>query len=93
MTSAYIYRGWRIESTEGTEIGYSVPSGRRPPGTVSRPGGRSSLPSHHRKFKGWEIQYPDGGNPKFVKTLVAVKKYIDEYLGTPSDEKPRPAQY
>ena len=69
---AWTYRGWRITPFEGTAIGYQLPESRNL---------RAQLGfGTHRKFKGYEVHYPEGG-VKIVKTIKAARAYIDDYLG------------
>jgi hypothetical protein len=66
------YRGWRITPFEGTAMGYQLPESRNL---------RAQLGfGTHRKFKGYEVHYPEGG-VKIVKTIKAARAYIDDYLG------------
>lgn len=58
------YRGWRITSYDATQLGYRV--------SPMRPG-------KGRKDEGYLIHYPDSDATKFMKTLTAAKKYIDDY--------------
>ena len=66
------YRGWRITPFKGTAMGYQLPESRN----LSAQLGFGT----HRKFKGYEVHYPEGG-VKIVKTIKAARAYIDDYLG------------
>jgi hypothetical protein len=65
-----VYRGWKIEKTVATQLGYMIREGKD--------FGRG------RKVAGYWIHYPDGG-AKLVKTLKQAREYIDEYLGPESN--------
>jgi hypothetical protein len=87
-TKEIIYRGWIIRKSEGTHIGYTLPNSRN---ISQRIGTRT-----HRKWQGYEIQYPEsegtGGRVKLVDTLKEAKEYIDSYLGSSASPRaPRPS--
>lgn len=63
------YRGWRIDSWEGTQMGHTTNAG-----TLARAGIGTK-----RKVKCWEVHYPHGGSTT-LDTLRAAKQYIDRYL-------------
>lgn len=66
------YRGWKIESYEGTNVGYNIQTPGR--GTGSRAG-------KGRQVNGFTTTSPYDGYEKIHDTLRAAKKYIDDYEG------------
>ena len=68
----FSHRGWRIESTEATQMHYATATGKQGKG---------------RKVGGYLVHYPEGGT-KTVPTIKAAKAYIDAYLGPASSRDP-----
>ena len=70
MKAHKTYRGFRIERYEGFQMGHKTNAGLRASlglGTC-------------RKYKGWQLFYPDSDGSKIVDTLKEAHEYIDAYL-------------
>ena len=66
-----VYKGFTIERTEGTHIGYRLEGAR----SIGKQLGFDT----HRKGVFWYVSDPDGRHVKVTDTLRDAKRYVDEY--------------